>query len=55
MNMEAKHCRDSKKHAEEYMIKLRMQKLTWYYENQQQVNDNRKLKRDNNKTPCNQE
>jgi len=54
MNMEAKQHRESKKNDEEYMIKLRKQKLTWYYENQKQVNDNRKLKRDNDKIQCNQ-
>ena len=55
INMKAKQHRDSKKNDEEYMKKIRHQKLAWYYENQQQVNDNRKLKRDNNKMPCSQQ
>ena len=54
MNMEAKQHRESKKNDEEYMIKLRKQKLLWYYENQKQVNYNRKLKRDNDKIQSSQ-
>ena len=47
INRKAKEYREYKKNDEEYMKNIREQKLTWYNENKQQVNYNRKLKRDN--------
>ena len=54
-NIKAKEYREKKKDDKEFMQKMKEKKLEWYHQNQSKVNMNRKMKRDNNKTQCNQQ
>ena len=42
--MKAKEYRENKKNDNDFMDKLRKQKLSWYYNNKDQINNDRKIK-----------
>ena len=43
-NMKAKEYRESKQNDNHFMDKLRKPKLTWYYNNKDQINNDRNIK-----------
>ena len=47
--MKTKEYRENKKNDNDFMDKLRKQKLSWYYNNKDQINNDRKNKRNNDK------